>query len=76
MTTATAVREKPMQLWVSRFASHKCDVIRMARWLKSAGCKRITITGKRGLWRVRARSTVLQLAQFAAIEAHYEVNKP
>ena len=59
-------------LWVSRYRKYKREVTRDAGWMKRHGGERVQVTGKRGLWRVRARMPVIEFARFCSIEATRE----
>lgn len=71
-STTSYVFEDPKPLWCSRFRTTKRDAERDARWMRNHGGKRVTITGRRGLWRVRAKMPVGEFARFCAIEAARE----
>ena len=61
--------------WCHKFHYRKTDANRDARLLKQFGAKSATVTGRRGLWRVRANIAVALFVDFCAAEDRRKANK-
>ena len=63
------------RLCVSRFRRLKADANRDAKWMREHRGASVKVTGKRGIWRVRAKMPLSEFAMFCCIEAKRESSK-